>query len=110
MFPFIIRSLKVDLEYSSLTNDLLNSSAFEVNATLATSIVDNGESQLPYEIPNCPAGSRLSILYSYPDSAVEPILNTPIDKLLGKIFPVIFATWSGDHSCSLYIAPVKCQQ
>ena len=87
----MIRILKMDLDHSSF-NDLLNSSAFEEDVTPNTSINDNGESLLAHEIPNCPAGSRLQILHSYPDSVIEPLLYTPADKmLLSKIFPVIFA-------------------
>ncbi|XP_072035372.1 neuromedin-U receptor 2-like [Amphiura filiformis] len=68
---------------------------FPDNSTYEHFMTDpNGtdEADLPFEIPNCPAGTILQILYYFPDEAVENLFYTPIEKfLISYVFPIVIA-------------------
>ena len=81
--------------YDSSLDKLLNDSSYEKfrNASSADYGSDGGsQHELPYEIPNCPPGSVLQILFYIPDWLVKTFFYSPSDHIIiTKIFPVIFA-------------------
>ena len=64
-----------------------NNSSYEVYAN--DSILE-GDVQIPYEIPSCPANSRFLNLYNYKDEWIEIFLYSKTDKVMITIvFPFI---------------------
>ena len=62
---------------------LMSNTSF--NDTSIESVIDEEESPLPYEIPDCPADSQLRILYKYPDSVIESYFYSRTDKIMISI-------------------------
>ena len=62
---------------------LMSNSSY--NDTSIESVFDEEENPLPYEIPDCPAHSRLRILYKVSDSLIETFFYSQTDKIMISI-------------------------
>ncbi|XP_072047377.1 uncharacterized protein [Amphiura filiformis] len=77
------------METTYLKEDFLDNSSYEHFMT-DPNVTD--EADLPFEIPNCPAGTILQILHYFPDEVVENLFYTPTEKLLiSYVFPIVIA-------------------